>query len=524
MKTSSGRVALAVLAAATLFAIAVGAAGAGAKAPAKNGGTLTVGLAEDPDALDPTLARTFVGRMVFTTFCEKLYDINKSLQIVPQLAAKLPKVSADKKTVTITLRKGIKFNDGTAFNAQAVKAVIERHKTLARSARASELTPVDSVDAVGASTVVIHLNTPFAPLTSLLADRSGMIPSPSAAAKPNFAANPVCVGPFDFVSRQVGDRITFKKSTQYYNKKKVHLNQIVFRIITQPSAMTAALRSGDIDVADRLQSSDLPSLQKVKNLHLVKVTTIGYQGLTINIGNKNGLRRPYANVGTPLATKPGLRQAFELSLDRKAIARLIFNNTVTPGCGPISPVLKAWHNAKEQCSGRNVAKARQLVAASGVKTPITIHLMIGTDTVAARLGALIQNEASAAGFNVQLQPTEFTTSLNKADAGDFDVFAVGFSGRVDPDGTAYGFVHTGGSLNDSGYSNPLVDRLMDQARSAKSPKARRTLYNAAFKIVAKDRPLIYLWYPNNYTGVVNKVNGVSVYGDGLIRPALSQFK
>jgi peptide/nickel transport system substrate-binding protein len=520
----SGRAALAVLAVAALFVVAVEGAGAGAKAYAKNGGTLTVGLAEDPDALDPTLARTFVGRMAFTAFCEKLYDINKNLQIVPQLAASLPKISADKKTVTIKLRKGIEFNDGTPFNAQAVKAAIDRHKTLARSARASELTPVDSVDAVGSSTVVIHLNTPFAPLTSLLADRSGMIPSPTAVNKGNFAAKPVCVGPFDFVSRQVGDRITFKKSTQYYNKKKVHLAGIVFRIITQPSAMTAALRAGDIDVADRLQSSDLPSLRKVKSLHLVRVTTIGYQGLTLNIGNKNGLRKPYANVGTPLAAHPGLRQAFELSLDRKAIARLIFNNTVTPGCGPISPVLKTWHDSKLKCSGRNVARAKALVKASGVKTPITVHLMLNTDTVNARLGALIQSEARDAGFNVVLQPTEFTTSLNKADAGDFDMFAVGFSGRVDPDGTVYGFVHTGGSLNDSGYSNPTVDRLMDQARSARTLKARRTLYDAAFKIVARDRPLIYLYYPNNYTGVLNKVSGVNVYGDGLIRAAFAQFK
>jgi peptide/nickel transport system substrate-binding protein len=520
----SGRAALAVAATAALFVVAVEAAGAGGNAHAKNGGTLTVGLADEPDALDPTLARTFSGRMVFTTFCEKLYDINKNLQIIPQLAASLPKISADKKTVTIKLRKGIKFNDGTPFNAQAVKAAIDRHKTLARSARASELTPVDSVDAVGSSTVVFHLNTPFAPLTSLLADRSGMIPSPTAVNKGNFAAHPVCVGAFDFVSRQAGDRITFKKSTQDYDKKKVHLAGIVFRIITQPSAMTAALRAGDIDVADRLQSSDLPSLRNVKSLRLVKATTIGYQGLTLNIGNKNGLRRPYANVGTPLAAHPGLRQAFELSLDRKAIARLIFNNTVTPGCGPISPVLKAWYDSKLKCSARNITRAKALVKASGAKTPITVHLMIGTDTVAARLGALIQNEAQPAGFNVVLQPTEFTTSLNKADAGDFDMFAIGFSGRVDPDGTVYGFVHTGGSLNDSGYSNALVDRLMDQARSARTPKARRTLYNAAFKIIAKDRPLIYLWYPNDYTGVLNKVSGISVYGDGLIRAAFAQFK
>ena len=108
----------------------------------KNGGTLTIALDADPDALDPTLARTFVGRMVFLDMCEKLYDLNAKLQIVPQLAASLPTFSADKKTVTIKLRTGIKFNDGTPFNAAAVKKSLDRHKTLKGSARASELAPV----------------------------------------------------------------------------------------------------------------------------------------------------------------------------------------------------------------------------------------------------------------------------------------------------------------------------------------------------------------------------------------------
>src|SRR5213076_176893 len=147
------------------------------------GKTLTVGLAEEPDALDPTLARTFVGRMVFLSMCEKLYDVNKNLQIVPQLAARMPKVSGDGKTMTIRLRAGIKFNDGTPLNAQAVKISLDRHRTLARSARASELTPVSSVTTSGSRTVVLHLSAPFAPLTSLLADRAGMVMSPTQLSK-----------------------------------------------------------------------------------------------------------------------------------------------------------------------------------------------------------------------------------------------------------------------------------------------------------------------------------------------------
>src|SRR3954464_9321493 len=119
----------------------------------KNGGTLTIALESDPDALDPTLARTFVGRMVFMDMCEKLYDLDSKLQIVPQLAASLPTFSADKKTITIKIRKGIKFNDGTPLDAAGVKESLDRHKTLKGSARASELAPVTSVDTSGNSTV-----------------------------------------------------------------------------------------------------------------------------------------------------------------------------------------------------------------------------------------------------------------------------------------------------------------------------------------------------------------------------------
>src|SRR5262249_28038215 len=125
--TSMGRttVRLALGAAALVVALVAGALTASARSAAppalRNGGTLTIALDSDPDALDPTLARTFVGRMVFMDMCEKLYDLNSKLQIVPQLAASLPTLSADKKTVTIKLRTGITFNDGTPFNAAAVK-------------------------------------------------------------------------------------------------------------------------------------------------------------------------------------------------------------------------------------------------------------------------------------------------------------------------------------------------------------------------------------------------------------------
>jgi peptide/nickel transport system substrate-binding protein len=129
----------------------------------KAGGTLVVALAEEPDALDPTTGRTLVGRTVFTSICEKLYDIDDKLTIVPQLAAELPQTSADGKTVSIKLRSGVKFADGTAMDAAAVKTSLDRHRNLATSARKSELSSVSDVAVTDPSTVTLTLKQPFAP-------------------------------------------------------------------------------------------------------------------------------------------------------------------------------------------------------------------------------------------------------------------------------------------------------------------------------------------------------------------------
>jgi peptide/nickel transport system substrate-binding protein len=485
---------------------------------AKAGGTMTVALAEDPDLLDPTLARTFVGRIVFANMCEKLYDVNAKLQIVPQLAASMPKFSNGGKTVTIDLRQGIKFNDGTTFDADAVKTSLDRHRTLKASSRASELEPVKSVKVVDSDTVQLTLTAPYAPLTAQLADRSGMVMSPAQLKKlgDKFSNNPVCVGPFQFVSRSEGNQIVLKKATDYYDASKVKLDRLVFKIIDEPSARAANLRSGDVEAGERLDPISAKTVKADSNLSLLDVTSLGYQGLTINVGNKNGLGKPMETVGTPLAQHPELRQAFGLALDRNTINKVVFQGAYTPGCSPVSPV-SPYFDKSVQCPARDVAKAKQLVAQSGVKPPIPVSLMLNTDAVTLRLGQVIQSMAKDAGFAVKLQPTEFTTALDKADAGDFDVFQVGWSGRIDPDGNIQQFVGKTGSQNDSGYADPKLDALLNQARETLDQGRRTQMYGQATQMLLTSNPLIYLYHDHYFTGVSKKVTGIQQFGDGLLR-------
>lgn len=143
-------------------------------APASAQSTLRIGLAEDPDLLDPTMARTYVGRIVFASICDKLFDIDEKLNFVPQLALS-HQTSADGKTVTIKLRPNVKFHDGEPFDAEAAKFSLERHLTLPGSFRRAEIAPIDKVEVVDPLTVRILLKAPFSPLLAQLTDRAGMM-------------------------------------------------------------------------------------------------------------------------------------------------------------------------------------------------------------------------------------------------------------------------------------------------------------------------------------------------------------
>ncbi|HEY4908546.1 MAG TPA: ABC transporter substrate-binding protein, partial [Methylomirabilota bacterium] len=164
---------------------------------------LVVALNQDPDILDPTLARTYVGRIIFSQMCEKLYEIDENLRIFPQLAADLPAVTDGGKTVTIKLRPGIKFNDGTPMNAEAVRYSLDRHLNMKGSNRRSELESINSIEVLDPLTVRLKLKVPFSPLVAILSDRAGMPVSPTAATKlgDKFGTAPVCVGPWQFVER-----------------------------------------------------------------------------------------------------------------------------------------------------------------------------------------------------------------------------------------------------------------------------------------------------------------------------------
>src|ERR1700689_1042999 len=248
--------------------------------------TLRIGLAEDPDALDPSTARTYVGRIVFSAFCDKLFDIDEKLNVVPQLALS-HETSADGKEVTIKLRPGVKFHDGEPFDAEAAKFSLDRHLTLPVSFRKPELASVDHVDVVDPLTIKLVLKTPFSPLIAQLTDRAGMMVSPKAAKEEGdkFGLHPVCAGPYKFVERVPQDRMIFEKFADYWNKDNVFIDRVVFYPIVDATVRLPHLKSGRVDFVERVLATDIKDLRADPKLVLATASELGYLGLTINIGN-----------------------------------------------------------------------------------------------------------------------------------------------------------------------------------------------------------------------------------------------
>src|SRR5258707_623082 len=471
--------------------------------------TLRIGLAEDPDILDPSLARTYVGRIVFAAFCDKLFDIDEKLNIVPQLALS-HETSADGKEVTIKLRANVKFHDGEPFDAEAAKYSLERHLTLPTSFRKPELAALDHVDVVDPLTIKLVLKTPYSPLIAQLTDRAGMMVSPKAAkeAGDKFGLHPVCAGPYKFVERVQQDRIVFEKFADYWNKDNVFIDRVVYLPIVDSTVRLANLKSGGLDLIERVLATDIKDVRADSRIKLSTALTLGYLGLTININNDK-------NKG-PLSQSEKVRQALDLSIDREAINQVVFNGEFTPGNQWVSPEHPYYQEAFP-VPKRDLAKAKALMKESGVTLPVAVDMMISKGAESEAVAQVIQSMAAEAGFDLKIRLIEFATSFKQAQAGEFQAFLIGWSGRIDPDGNSYRFLHSNGPHNDGKYSNPDADKALEDARLVTDPAQRKAIYDKLTRIVLNDEPLIYLYHRKLFIAHTTKLEGYKQMPDGLVR-------
>src|SRR5689334_2530322 len=402
-------------------------------APAAAQTQLRIGLAEDPDNLDPTTAGSYVGRIVLAAMCDKLFDIDAKLNIVPQLALS-HETSADGKTVTLKLRPNVKFHDGEKFDAEAAKFSLERHMTMQGSFRKPELAAIDHVDVVDPLTIKLVLKSPFSPLIAQLTDRAGMMVSPKAAkeAGDKFGLKPVCAGPYKFVERVQQDRIVVEKFADYWNKDNVHIDKITYLPIVDSTVRLANLKSGGLDLIERVLATDIKDVRADPKLKLSTAIELGYQGITLNIGKDK--------AKAPLSQSAKVRQALDLAIDREALNQVVFNGEFIPGNQWINPAHPYYQKALP-VRARDIEKAKTLLKEAGVTPPLTVDFMVPKGPEFEAAAQVVQSMASEAGFDMKIRVTELATSLKQAESGEYQAFFLRWSGRIDPDGNSYIFLH-----------------------------------------------------------------------------------
>ncbi len=472
--------------------------------------TLRIGLAEDPDILDPTLARTYVGRIVFASFCDKLFDIDEKLNVVPQLALGY-ETAADGRSVSIKLRPNVTFHDGEKFDAEAAKYSLDRHMTMNGSFRKPELAAVDRVEVVDPLTIKIDLKTPFAPLIAQLTDRAGMMVAPKAAkeAGDKFGLHPVCAGPYKFVERVAQDRIVVEKFADYWNKDNVHIERIVYLPITEDTVRLANLKSGGLEMIERVLATDIKDIRSEPKLKLATALSLGYMGLDINVGSGEQAKNA-------LGTSAKVRQALDYAIDRDAINKVVFNGEFAPGNQWVSPE-NPYYQQAFPVHKRDVARAKALLKGAGVAAPFDVDLMVPKGAEPQAVAEVIQAMAAEIGINMKIRVTEFATSLKQAEAGEYQAYLLAWSGRSDPDGDLYSFYKCRAPLNYTAYCNPEADRLLDESRVPSDMAARKAIYEKLTKIALDDEPIVYLYHPRVLVAHTARLTGYRQLPDGLVR-------
>ncbi|HEU4963593.1 MAG TPA: ABC transporter substrate-binding protein [Bacilli bacterium] len=512
MKTKKFKFALTAALAGTML-LAVGCSGGsnatpsnnedGGSAVIKDGGTLNISLDSDPPKLDPSLSTSLVDRMVFQSIYDKLVDLDENGKIVPMLAEKWD-ISEDKKTYTFHLRQGVKFQDGTDFNAEAVKFNFERNMQES-STRRTEMQEVDKINVIDANTISVTLKHPFAPFLSIFTDRSGMMVSPAAVEKygEDYLNHPVGTGPFVFKERVKGSSITLEKNPNYWQDGLPHLDKVVYKVINDPNVALMNLKSGQVDITNKFPFKEIATTKNDPKITVVDETGVGYQGLHLN------------TTKAPFDQKE-LRQAVDLLIDRDAIVKVVLSGAGSPAHSPFAPSHFAYGES-DKVAKPNVEQAKELLKKAGKADGFSFTLLLGTSPTNQQVGQMIQNMLKPAGITVNLEKVEFGALLEKSKSGDYDAAALGWSGRPDPDQNIFDFTVTGGHNNYSNYSNEEVDALLAEARAETDEAKRKSLYDDAMKILNDEVPYVYFYHDHNVFGLSKQVQGFTYVPDGLIR-------
>ena len=472
-------------------------------APASAQSTLSIALQDDPDTLDPALNWTFVGRHVLQSLCDKLVDIDAEGTIVPMLAQSW-EWSGDGRALTLHLREGATFHDGTPVDAEAVRFNLDRDLTLRGSRRRTDIDVIAGMEVLDARTLRLKLKQPSIPLLAAFTDRAGMMVSPrAAAADPDFGAHPVCSGPYRFVERRAQDRIVLERFPAHWRAADYHVDRLVFRGQPDSNVRLLNLRAGQADLIERLGPNDVEATLRNRDLRVAEVVGLGFYNLTFNVANGAGVN--------PALTRD-VRRALDLAIDRDLINRVAFNGAYQPGNQPFPPGSPYYDTAHPVVPG-DAEAAKALLGGRRVG----LDLLVPTDPERTQVAQIIQSMAAEAGIDVRIQSIELISLLDRARQGQFQAYLVGWSGRVDPDLNVSPLLGCGASGNDGKYCNQGLETVLAAARATGDMAQRKPLYAQATGLIRDDAPTIYLYHSKWIFALRAGVHGFIPLPDGVMR-------
>jgi peptide/nickel transport system substrate-binding protein len=468
----------------------------------KTGGTLTAAISSDPVNLDPALSSAYSTFEILENVYNQLVDLDANLQVVPELAESWD-VSPDKLSYTFHLRHGVKFHNGREMTADDVVYSLERVRNPdTKSGWAYLLDPLDKIQAVDPYTVLITTKTVYAPLLTKLTSAGLAIVPKEEVEKGDFDKRAVGTGPFKFVEFVPADHTTLVRNDDYWEPGLPYLDQIIYKPIPDDTVKKTNLETKNVDWVDNVPPKDVDSMMKSPDLVVHTVNAPSYWYLGVNLKRK------------PLDDKR-VRQAISYAVDREELAALALYDLGVPSQTPI-PEGNFWRSEYAPYS-HDVDKAKELLQEAGVGDGFKTEFLVAQayqPSVQIAEGA--QSELADIGIDATIRPLEWSTWLDEEGHGNYDMYVCGWIGLVDPDDFFYAQQKTGQVFNFTGYSNPDLDKLLDQGRQELDPNKRKEIYDQVQKILIDDLPYIYLMTQGSVNAWQPYVKGYDVRPDSAI--------
>jgi peptide/nickel transport system substrate-binding protein len=480
------------------------------QATPRRGGTLTVGVVFDnTKTLDPRMSIQADERQVLFLLYDTLLAVDSDFSLKPDLA-KSWTIENDGKRYVFTLQEGVKFQDGTPFNAEAVKWNIEqRLDEKVKSSQRPQLLPViASVEVVAPYVVAFNLNYPYPSLLADLADRAGMMLSPAGSEKfgQDFGRNPVGTGGFALRQWVQGTNITLTRNPDYWRKGEPYLDGVVFRTVPNAALGLQRIAIGEIDVMPQLSPGDIRQMD---------------QGTTEAV--KLPVGRWYAlqwQVDKPPFNNATLRRAVAHALDRDRMNQIIFDGqaTVADGLTPQGLWFSSPYKPTYQFSPE---KARALLKEANWNMEDPITLWAPSEATYNKFSQLVAEQLSAIGLKVSMSPVVQSEYYARVVQRVVNFAPTSWGQRADPDGLYYFLLHSKGTGNTTNYSNPQADRLLEQGRSTASREERAKIYGQMQDLMMQDLPYVPLFFGADYVAVSKKVQNWKPSPDSFprFRPA-----